>query len=110
MRELVVFPALRRGFDGLFAAGHEVPEDEAPAVGRIPSEQHHTRRRSGRQRHRLTGRQYDEVFGWQGFAVERDAAVDRVDAALGMLGRNLEARAGFQFDRHVQRAAEYLDR
>ncbi|RWA56195.1 hypothetical protein AU476_04380 [Cupriavidus sp. UYMSc13B] len=50
------------------------------------------------------------MLGRQRLAVERHRAIHRIDAPLGMIGRDLHARARIQLDRHIQGAAEDLDR
>lgn len=110
MGELVVLPALGGGFDRLLAACHEVPVDKAPAVGGIAAQQHHAGRLGGGQRDGLARGQYDQMLAGHRLGrlvagCERDVAVDGVDAALDMLRRNLQARARFHFERHIERAA-----
>src|SRR5215831_19911291 len=83
-------PALLGLLDPLARARDEVPPDEALAVQLRAAEQHHARRGRGAHLDRAAGLDHREVLGRNARACDADLALDGVDAALFVLGVELE--------------------
>src|SRR5215831_15081464 len=99
-------PALLGLLDPLARARDEVPPDEALAVHLRPAEQHRARRGRGAHLDRAAALDHREVLGRDARACDADLALDHVDAALLVLGLELEHAALAHLRRYVKGRGE----